>query len=372
MNKFKINLEYFEKPKGKLINNIALKAYDFSGIELYCNKPCIFLTPYTSSIDKMLITKCLKSNYVFLKKSIVDKISLGLVQEDEKQILLDEIQSLTQHGLSVSIVWGLEPTIFGKNEKISNPLCLFLKETNLNLKILTFPNEFFAFPFWAQEPRKTKIFANQKLEIQPKKLIGLSKKSIVETIQNLTPSSANSYTSKFPLLFSSNNLATNLERVVYACPNCKKLLSLYSEFSCLKCSNCGNAIEISKDGKILFSPFINNFDDIENFQFTCLKKQDFNINKIIEYKDIIQVFDENCKKSTKIRKILQIYADKLILINPLTKKELVLNYENIEHTEYTFNNTLILTQKNAKLIKFFGKNDENLVIIKDLIKLNKN
>lgn len=372
MKKAKINLNYFEKPKSRIANNFALKKYNFSSIEINESKPCIFLTPCTSKIDYNLITKCIKTKFVFVKKNIVSELEFNTLANSDKQKLVAEINYLAEFGYSFSIVWGSEPCIFGKNIKPSSELCEFLKEINLDIKFLTFPNEFFALPFWADNARETTIFSNKQIEIKSSTLKPLSKKEATLLIQNSIPSSANSYTNKFPLKIKSNNSAVNLERVIYACPNCKKLLSLYSEFSCLKCTKCGKAVEIGNDGKFLFSPYIFCYDDIENFQFSCLKKHDFNIHKLIEYKNIIQIFDVNCRKPVKISKILQIYARKFILINPITNKKDEFYYENIESVYMTLDNKLVIKPENAKEFQIFGKRNENLLIIKDLVKINKN
>lgn len=372
MKKTIINQKYFDKPIGSFKNKLKLKHFNFFPMEISCEKPCIFLTPNVSKIDRNLISKCLKSNFVFIKDEAIQNISSGTFDEKQCQELLQEITSLAGLGLSFSVIWGKHPSVFGKNEKLSESLCMFLKETKLDIKFLTFPNEFFAIPTWGTTERKTKIYASQKLSVKARGLIGLSKKDVVDTFHKNTPSSATSYTNKFPVDYASNNIAEGLEKVVYVCPNCKKLFSLYSEFSCLKCKDCGNAFEIDKNAQILFSPKFNNFDEIEKFQFNQLKRYDFDINPLIQYDKITQIFVENCKKQVKIVKILQIYAEKLILINPLTKKKNEYYFEDIDDAIFTHDNGIIIKQKNANQFQIFGNNNENLLIIRDLLKINKN
>ena len=152
MEKFKINLEYFKLPKPKLINSLALAKYDFMSIELTSKTPCIYLSPRTADIDTNLITKCIKDKFVFLKTEVISKISNGLMKEKETKKLLSEIEKLSKERYSISMLYGSSPTIFGENEPLPENLIMFLRKINLDIRFLTFPGEYFAFPIWADKP----------------------------------------------------------------------------------------------------------------------------------------------------------------------------------------------------------------------------
>ena len=100
--------------------------------------------------------------------------------------------------------------------------------------------------------------------------------------------------------------------------------------------------------------------------------KDLTINQLVEYENVIQNISENCKKTIKIDVILQLYAEKMIIKNGLTKKQTTIYFEDIDFIEYSKNNTVRFKTKNAKEFCFTGKSNENFYIIKDLIKLNKN
>jgi hypothetical protein len=203
-------------------------------------------------------------------------------------------------------------------------------------------------------------------------LEGYSKNQACKIIMESTPASASTYSSKFLTNLRSNNRAVGLERIMYCCPNCKKLCTLYSEFSCIKCKNCGSAFEINNDGQLLFSRNISSFDEIKNFQFTALKSSDFSINEIVTYDKITQIIPQNTKKTIKINVVMQIYADKLTITNPLTniKKDIFL--DSIDNIEFTYNNNIKIILNNAKELYFCGNNNENFLIINDLVLINKN
>ena len=372
MKKIKINLEFFTKPAPKIINKLMLAKYGHSNIDLYSNEPCIYVSPNTSRIDKQLITSCINTKFLFINDEIISKIIHGKLQRETIDKILSEIEILSNAGYVFALIWNESPSIFGDNEPISENLCEFLFQTKLDIKFLTFPGLYFNQPVWADNPRKSKIYSHQQINIRHKMLEGFSKKEIVKYFKENTPSSASAYTNKFPVQLLSHNLAMGLERIMYCCPGCSSLCSLYSEFSCIKCRNCGAVYELNSDGKFLFAQNISNFDDIKNYQFSTLKRKGLDINAIAEYKEITQIFEEKNKKIVKITVNFQIFADKLIITNALTNKKTEIIIEDIDYFKYTHRNNLFIKTKNSKLLHFVGNNNENFLIIQDLIKINKN
>lgn len=372
MKKIIINSEFFTKRIPRLINKFNLSKFSFESIDLFNDKPCIYISPRTSIIDYNLISKCINAKFVFIKSSVISQINLGSIKQKQLDELLKEMETLSGLGYSFAFCWNNSPTIFGENTSVSENMALFLKKTNLDVKFLTFPGLYFCQPMWAKKPRTNKIFASQQITIKNYMLKGLSEKEIIKTFINSTPSSATAYANKYPVNMKSNTRANGLESIMYACPNCKSLLTLYSEFSCLKCKNCGSAFEVNEDGKILFAKHISSFDDIDNFQFKALTRRDLNKNELITYENLTQISSENCKKPLKNGLILQIYPEKLIFKNKENNKSKEIYFEDIEYANLTFGKLMCIKPKNAKQFYFCGNNNENLLIIKDLVKLNKN
>lgn len=372
MKKNEINLEFFSLPKHKIINKFYLRNYSHDKLDLYCDDLCIYVTPNISVIDKYLVTSCINTKFVFINDTVIKSINDGSIKEKTLEKLLSEIKLLSENGFVFSLIWNQSPSLFGDHESISENLSYFLYRTKLDVKFLTFPNLYFAHPIWADHVRSTRIFSSQTITIKNRMLVGYSNKHIYEIFKNATPSSASTYSNKYPTLIKSDKRAVGLERIMYCCPNCEKLCSMYSEYSCIKCKDCGSAFEINNDGKILFSRKISNFDELHNFQFNALKRSNFTINTITSYDQITQIFPEKNKKIVKIGVNMQIYADKLVVINSLTKKSTEIHFEDVVDISLNHNNHLTLNLKNAKKFYFQGKNNENFLIIKDLISINKN
>ena len=65
--KFKIDKNYFKTKPSKLKTKIILSKYNFSEIDIFDEKPCIYLTPSISEIEivgKLLSTKLFEKSII--------------------------------------------------------------------------------------------------------------------------------------------------------------------------------------------------------------------------------------------------------------------------------------------------------------------
>jgi DNA-directed RNA polymerase subunit RPC12/RpoP len=189
-------------------------------------------------------------------------------------------------------------------------------------------------------------------------------------INNYLPSSASVYAKKFPLSLYSQKKAEGLEQIVYCCPKCKSLFSSYSEFNCLKCKNCGSAIEISEDGDILLSNDVHSLDDLKELQFDVISHFDFMDECLISYENInyLRVINESPVKFIDNAK-LEIFPNYVqIKKNNFNK---TLSFDEIQDIYLELNNLIIIELKDGETVGFQGKSKENLYVLLDLFKIAK-
>ena len=370
--KFVIDSEFFAMPQNKFVSRLNAGKFPLEKQEIEVKTPCLFVCFNISKFDKFLISSTIASRFVFINEETSVAIFGGTLTKEKYSKLLKSIKELKENDYSVVLINGQFPSIFGNNQKFTPSTVKFLFDTELDLRFLTFPGEYFANPMWSSKFRRCRTFVSQQLTVAHRKMIGYSEKELFESLNDVVPSTATIYSYKYPTQIRSNVRASNLERILYCCPKCKAFFTLYSEFSCVKCVKCSAATELSSDGQILFSKNIQNFDQIDEFLFKTLTTKGFDINALISYENIIIKDDINDKDKSSKRTTLEIFADKFVLTDPETKKQKTYTFEEIQDIGLSFDNTLVVTLSKNKQVILKGEGSENLYIMKDLHKLNKN
>ena len=363
-----INTEFFEQKSMFLKQKLVSSKFNFHVIKHEIKSPAVYICNKTTSHDKALVSSAVRGNYVFLKDSIIQDLYKNKLTKETKNELFKALKLLRENKISIFIFPEKNITLFGACDNLPLSITEFLYETGYDLKFFYLIGTYIVSPIWSKVKRASEtkfIIHNHKLDNAT-----LSNHSEIERnseINHLMPSSASAYITKFETRLKSNKLAENIETLVYSCPHCKSFFSLYSEFNCLKCRECGAFLEFSNDGKILFSNIISNFDDFEKFLYQTLKYKEFDNNPIVEYKNLILF---NYKTNNKTKNItgthLKIFADKLIIENTNFNKTITIS--EIEDVSLLNNNTINIDLKD-QTISLTGKNKENFYILIDLFKL---
>lgn len=366
-----INLEFFELPQKNFLWNFMARNFIMDNREIDSLNPCIFLCYNMSKLSKKLIASAVRNKFVFINEETRISIIKGTLSKTKYNELLKCIKTLNENDYSIVFINGEFPSIFGEYQQVNKPTASFLYDTELDIKFLLFPAEYYSMPMWSENERRCKIHPIQNITATHRKLEGFSQDETFDYLNYLTPASANQYSKKYPIIIREHNKASFLERIMYCCPKCSSFFTLYSEFSCIKCTNCLAAIEIANDGSILFSNSIKSFDDINEFLYSSLTQKGFDINPLITYDNLLLL--EALDQKTKYAKTLKmaIYADKFTLELENGKPQ-TFEYNDVNEINLTFNNTMVISTSNNKSFIIKGNDRDNLYIMKDLVKLNKN
>ena len=369
----KINLKkilsanFFEFPKSRFTNSRIARKFFFFNSKHEIKSPAVYICNKTMPYDKFLIASALFGNFVFLNDDVILKLHRNTLSKQEKTELLSEIKLLVDNGYSLVVFPEKNYTIFGECERLPQSVTEFLFETKLDLRFFYLIGTYFAKPVWSNQVRKCETRYSQQFRISHTELAEKSVENRNNAINNLMPSSASIYAQKFSLLIKNESRAENIDSIVYCCPKCKSFFSIYSEFSCLKCRNCGSFIEFSNDGKIMFSNEIESFDDIEPFLFNTLKKYNFTIKAIVTYDNIKLIKETEDGKPEIFKDVnLEIYADKFVFV--ANDKKRTFNISEVEELALEQNNTLFVKAKKEEF-RLQGEHKENLFILIHLLKL---
>lgn len=125
------------------------------------------------------------------------------------------------------------------------------------------------------------------------------------------------------LIFKSNRKAEYLERILFVCPQCKKLETIYSNKNKFHCQSCSLKGEYHKDLKLSFNnegiSFIS-ISDWMNFQKDFVSKLEVNDNKILLSDNNVELIyvPVSSNKETINKGKLIMYSDRFELIGNKT------------------------------------------------------
>ncbi len=371
----KINLKkfyderFFELPASKAKNYIFSLRYSMNMMQVSSDLAEIFVCNKSSDYDKFFVSLSITSPHLFLKDEVIRKLYNSELGESETNELKNLIEQLFKSDISLVIFPEKHRTVFGDYEAIPKCITNFIKEFGKKVRFFSLINTYFIKPVWSQHENKCETKIEQRFSLSAASTRNMSDTEYNEKFNGFMPSSASTYIRKYPLFLRGKRPAENLESIIYACPHCKNLFSLYSEISCIKCENCGTAFELSDSGELSLTRHFDSFDSAKEFQKFILMQYDFGNKLVVGYKNIIKFTDESLNKKTSCLAELLIFADHFVLnYDGKTEK---FDYSNIFDIELLPNNVLKVYGENNQIL-LCGKQRENFYIIFDLMEKLKN
>ena len=347
-----INEDYFEFPDGLLKTKITAHKFNYIKNKINVMHPFLFVCNKTTLYDKTLISNTIKGHFVFLKDSVIQKLYNDTLSSEERRRILTSFALLKDALISVVVFPEKNITIYGKTGYISEPVTNFLHETKFNIRFLSLVGTYFAAPIWSKQFRQCETRFHTQFTLKYKDRDKLTAKEICEAFNNYMPSSATIYSHKYNPYIYSDAKADGIESIFYACPNCKSLFSIYSEYNCIKCRNCGTAVECSANGTLSLSNNITDFDSYSEFQYNILRNQFFDEKKLMIKYPNIYVLQKPENKSKEIIKVgtLEIYCNRF-KINYSNKTE-TFKIKDIKETIYHSGNVIEIILINNKSFIF--------------------
>lgn len=363
-----INTDFFEFPTRPLLAKIRGLKYGVVPNYIEFINPALIICNKSSNLDKLFVSRIITSDFVFLKDKYIEKIYAGTLSDKEKELIIKSMKYLKEAFVSVAVFPENSYTIFGRCDILPRQITEFLFETTFDIKYLNIIGSYYTHPVWSKEPRRYEIKFTQQFTLPHRKLKNFKPEERNELINHHMPSSATMYAIKYPALIRSRKRAEDFETIMYLCPHCNSLFTLYSEFNCLKCKNCGSALEFSIDGAILLSNKLNTFDQVEDFMFDNLKRRSFSLKELVSYPNVSIVKKVGNKEYVIPNYTFTIYADRFVVTKGKTTRSI--NMSEVMNISLDYKNTVIINLKEEQLI-FRGENKENFYILIDLNKINK-
>ena len=328
---------------------------------------CLVLANHNTDWDPLLCATAVKAHMYFVASEhifrwgLISRIIVHLVDpiaRPKGSSALQTIKEIRKRlGLGTNVMMFAEGNRSWNGETgfISPATGKLAKATGCGLITYRLSGGYFASPRWAENRRKGPILGHIAGIYSPEQLKNMSVDEVNRAISQDLYENAYELQQKQMIPYRSKRPAEFLERVLYMCPSCKRLLSLKSSGSNFSCS-CGYSVKINdfgffeaKDG----APVFDNIYDWDMWQ----KAELFSLADKYSSSGIKDPFicmpDEGLflihQKADSVllaRSTMNIYADRLEMVNG--DEAYTFLYSSISGMAVNGKGTLVFTADDGK------------------------
>lgn len=345
------------------INLLKKKVITGNNVHLDYHKPkhktFILICNHTEAFDPGYEMAALKRYIRFVSSDHVLRMKVGWVftkiggviikhRDKPSEIINEDIKRNLRAGIPVGLHAEGAMTANGQTGFISEHTGRLVKESGAALVTYKFVGGYLRKPRWATTARKGPIMGHFVNEYSPEELAELSVEEITEIIRRDTYVNAYEEQKKDPYNYSGENLAECVERILYVCPECKKVGTLHSKGNNLKC-DCGYEVEMKDDG---FFHDVGKGLHYDNVLDWDLWQRDV-------WKDILLSADENTvifsEEGQKVKKvdaeneeiltddgILNLYKDRIEIITGEDKEPIIMEMSKIKQVSIANKDTILI------------------------------
>ncbi len=315
---------------------IFTKKFNFSSEKVDIKAPFIVLCNHTTDYDAILIASAFKEPIHFVMSDHVSSIPVAgkLIKH-----LVDPIP-ITKSTLDVATVkkmftvaknggaLGLFPegnkSFSGEMSDIKPSIAKLLKRLNIPVVIYTIDGGYFTSPRWTKNKRKGYMHGAVRKIIDTDELASLSEEELYNSIVTNLRVSAYEVQAHKNTEFVGEDLAKNIESLLYLCPICGKVGTVYGEHNHVKCKNCDLLGEYDNFGYINGTPFarLDKWDEWQKQQLLHMDFSKYGNSPIIEDNNFsIKKKISNYKNKKMGTYKISLFKDKLSFVPEEDNKE---------------------------------------------------
>lgn len=346
-----------------LINILKKKVINDNNVHLEYHKPenktFILIANHTESFDPGYEMAAMKryiryvsSDHILRMKTawLFTKIGGVIIKHRDKpsKFINDDIKRNLRAGIPVGLHAEGAMTTNGQTGFVSEHTGQLVKDAGVALITYKFVGGYLRKPRWAESPRKGPITGHFVHEYSAEELSKLSAKEITDIIRRDIYVNVYEEQRKDPQDYSGENLAECVERVLYVCPECKKVGTMHSHSNLLTC-DCGYEVEMKADGFFHDTGKGLHFDNVldwDMWQRDVWKEQLLtakNGELIIEEKgQTVKTVDGENEVILSENATLRLYKDKFEIVLGEGKETITMDMSKVKQTSIANKDTVLL------------------------------
>lgn len=266
---------------------LVRRRFDLRSDNVQVDGPMLLISNHVTSWDPLLVGLSLKNKQVYyvasehlFRKGFLTKLLVWLVgpiPRSKGTSGADTVKACLRHlkeGHSVCLFAEGEQSWDGRNNPIFAATGKLVRSSGATLVTYRLEGAYLCLPRWAENIRKGPIYGHPVGIYTPDSLKSMSPMEITDLISRDIRENAWERQLAEPHEYTGNNMASGLERLLYLCPECRRIGTLKSEGDYVSCS-CGLKIRFRKDGFLEPELPFRDIGQWEDWQSEALRTRDF-------------------------------------------------------------------------------------------------
>ncbi len=350
------------------------REYENFSVKENKKKPYILICNHVQGIDALIVAIPLKRRLRFLTNTLAyfnKKAATGLKLTQMIEIrkggnditALRSMISSLKKGYSLGFAPEGSMSFYGDTGYIPYSTAKLLKKLKTDIIACNIKGGYLSKPRWSNFRRKKgRIELSYRKILKGEELNDMSVDEVYDIVKSSLQNNDYKWQDEKKFKYKCFEKAVGIERVIYACPTCRKIATIYGMRNMIVCSNCGVIGRIDAYEKIRESIY-SNLIDWRDFQRSILPEISFlDTNICIS----VSTIDYKKMKKNKVGQYYFKYKDKKLFL----KNEdsiLVLNINQMEELATSFSSSIIFDYEN----KTYELKTEHIMLVWDLIMFNR-
>lgn len=346
MNKY-WRTDFWYKVVRGITKGIFTKKFNFISEQVDIKPPFIVLCNHTIDYDALLIATAFKEPIHFVMSDHVSSIPVAgklikhlvapipITKSTLDAATVKKMFTVAKNGGALGLFPEGNKSFSGVMSAIKPSIAKLLKRLNIPVVLYTIEGGYFSSPRWTKNKRKGYMYGKVKSIIDTDELANTTEEDLYEKVVKGLRVSAYEVQAARKIEYIGEDLAKNIESLLYMCPKCNGLATVYGEHNHVKCRNCDLLGEYDTYGYISGTPFAR-LDEWDAWQKEQLVKMDFNKfgdNPIMQDNSFtIKKKLTNYKNQKMGTYHIALFKDRLVFTPQPTKKEKKLNSQPFEIT----------------------------------------
>lgn len=272
------------------ISKYLKKQFNYTFEKCDIEPPYLVLANHTTDYDAFFISKSFDNHLYFVMSDHVSSIPVvgKLVRHLVSPIPITKstydastvrgIMSVIKQGAPVALFPEGNKSFSGVMSEMKPSIAKLVKKLNVPVVIYNITGGYLCSPRWTKNKRVGNVNGSVKIILQPEQIQEMSNEELFNTIKSNLRVDAYEVQEAQKQRFVGENLAQNIETLLYVCPNCHSFSTLHGEGNDFYCCKCECKGSLDEYGYISCNTSnLTRLDQYDNLQKEFIKSIDYSV-----------------------------------------------------------------------------------------------